>query len=208
MNLEQVYERWERKVRAEGKLEGKAEGKLEGKAEGKLEGKAEGKLEGHTKAVLVVVEGRGLSVSAAQRKQILACTDLQQLEAWLRGRARHAERRRVALGARRRGEAATGPKVRRAGALSRSASCEAAPAPPGSQPGAEATLERSPGSLGRGAWGVATGFTGHDGNGLPWTACHAFLPSRVHSSQAAPAESSLRASGLPAWSRRLRVRCP
>jgi hypothetical protein len=60
MNLERVYERWERKVKAEGKAEGKAE------------------------AVLAVLDGRGLAVTAAQRKQVLGCTSNALLDAWLR----------------------------------------------------------------------------------------------------------------------------
>jgi hypothetical protein len=60
MNWEKAYERWERKVKAEGKAEGKAE------------------------AVLAVLEGRGLTITAAQRRQVLACTDNAVLNAWLR----------------------------------------------------------------------------------------------------------------------------
>jgi hypothetical protein len=60
MNWERVYERWERKVKAQGRHEGKAE------------------------AVLAVLEGRALAITAAQRKQVLACTDAAQLDAWLR----------------------------------------------------------------------------------------------------------------------------
>jgi hypothetical protein len=60
MNLERVYERWERRVKAEGKAEGKAE------------------------AVLAVLEGRGLTITAAQRRQVLASTDNSELDAWLR----------------------------------------------------------------------------------------------------------------------------
>ena len=41
-------------------------------------------LEGKAETVLVVLYGRGLTVSAAQRKQILACTDLSKLDAWAR----------------------------------------------------------------------------------------------------------------------------
>jgi len=37
MNLDRVYERWERKVKAQGRREGKAEGKAEGNVEGRLE---------------------------------------------------------------------------------------------------------------------------------------------------------------------------
>jgi hypothetical protein len=64
MSLERVYERWERKVKAQGRREGKAEGKAE--------------------AVLAVLEGRALAITAAQRKQMLGCTDAAQLDAWLR----------------------------------------------------------------------------------------------------------------------------
>ena len=64
MNLDQLYS------------DGKRDGKREGKAEGKVEGKAED--------VLVVLEVRGVPVSAAQRKQVLACTDKAKLDAWVR----------------------------------------------------------------------------------------------------------------------------
>jgi hypothetical protein len=60
MNLDQIYERWERKTLARGRREGKAE------------------------AMLAVLEGRGLVVTAAQRKQVLACTNPVQIDAWLR----------------------------------------------------------------------------------------------------------------------------
>jgi hypothetical protein len=64
MNVDQIYERWERKTLARGKAEGKVEGKAE--------------------AMLAVLEGRGLVVTAAQRKRVLACTNAAQLDAWLR----------------------------------------------------------------------------------------------------------------------------
>jgi hypothetical protein len=63
MNLERIYERWERKVKAEGRLEGK--------------------LEGRADALLAVLEGRGLAITTTQRKQMLACVDDAQLNAWL-----------------------------------------------------------------------------------------------------------------------------
>jgi hypothetical protein len=84
MNLERVYERWERKTLAKGRAEGKAEGKVEGKAEGKVEGKAEGKVEGKAETLLEVLDARGLTVTSAQRKQVLACTDAARLDAWAR----------------------------------------------------------------------------------------------------------------------------
>jgi hypothetical protein len=55
-NWEKAYERRERKVKAEGKA----------------------------KAVLAVLAGRGLTITAAQRRQVLACTDNAVLNAWLR----------------------------------------------------------------------------------------------------------------------------
>jgi hypothetical protein len=64
MSLERVYERWERQVKEQGHREGKAEGKAE--------------------AVLAVLEGRGLTITAAQRKQVLTSTDNAELDAWLR----------------------------------------------------------------------------------------------------------------------------
>jgi hypothetical protein len=71
MNLERVYERWEQKVKTQGKLEGKLEGQLEGQ------------LEGLARALLAVLEGRGLAITASQRKQMVACTDAAQLDVWL-----------------------------------------------------------------------------------------------------------------------------
>ena len=61
-------------------LRGKAEGKTEGEARGKAEGKAEGKAQ----AVLAVLEARGLAPTEQQRQRILACTDLEQLNSWVR----------------------------------------------------------------------------------------------------------------------------
>lgn len=67
MNLEHAYERWEQKVKAKSHREGRAEGKAEGKAE----------------AVLVLLAGRGIEITAAQRERVLACSDTRQLDAWL-----------------------------------------------------------------------------------------------------------------------------
>jgi uncharacterized protein YjiS (DUF1127 family) len=72
MNLEQIYERWERKTLARGRREGEARGEAKGKAAGKAE------------AVLGVLDARGLAVTAAQREQVLACAREAQLDAWLR----------------------------------------------------------------------------------------------------------------------------
>jgi hypothetical protein len=64
MNLEQIYDRWERKTLAKGEAKGKAEGKAE--------------------AILAVLDARGLTVTAAQRKLVLACASAARLNAWLR----------------------------------------------------------------------------------------------------------------------------
>lgn len=43
----------------------------------------QGRAEGKAHAVLVILEGRGLSVTATQRKQFLQCKDDALLNAWL-----------------------------------------------------------------------------------------------------------------------------
>jgi flagellar biosynthesis/type III secretory pathway protein FliH len=111
LNYERIYERWRRKVTTEARREARREALAAGKAEGLAAGKAEGLAAGKAEAVLAVLEGRGLPVSAAQRKRVLGCADHAQLDAWLRaagvtpsakdllGPVRPA--RRAGLGARR-----------------------------------------------------------------------------------------------------------
>ena len=53
-------------------------------AQGKAEGKAEGEAKGKAEALLVILDTRGLSVSEAQREHISSCTDLGELERFLR----------------------------------------------------------------------------------------------------------------------------
>jgi hypothetical protein len=48
------------------------------------EGKVKGKVAAKAEDVLTVLEVRGVPVSAAQRKQVLACTDEAKLDAWVR----------------------------------------------------------------------------------------------------------------------------
>lgn len=64
--------------------EAAAQGKAEGKAEGLAEGKAQGLAEGKAQDVLTVLKIRGVRVPTAARNRIRACTDLDQLETWLR----------------------------------------------------------------------------------------------------------------------------
>jgi predicted transposase YdaD len=56
----------------------------QGHQQGHEEGRKEGRHEGELAALLEVLDARGLKVSAAVRKQILACTDPAQLKHWLR----------------------------------------------------------------------------------------------------------------------------
>jgi predicted transposase YdaD len=69
---------------SEGSELGRAEGEAKGRAEGEAKGLAEGEAKGEAKTVLAVLEARGLRVTAAQRERVLACTDLAQLEGWVR----------------------------------------------------------------------------------------------------------------------------
>jgi hypothetical protein len=46
-------------------------------------GRNEGKAEGQGAALLTILTRRGLALGAEQRRQIVECTDLGQLEQWL-----------------------------------------------------------------------------------------------------------------------------
>ena len=59
-------------------------GRTEGHTEGRTEGRTEGQALGEAQAVLTVLEARGLAPTAEQRQRILACTDLEQLNTWVR----------------------------------------------------------------------------------------------------------------------------
>jgi hypothetical protein len=64
--------------------EADARGQARGEARGEARGQAIGEARGEAQAVLTVLDARGVSVSEAIREQILACTDLTQLDTWLR----------------------------------------------------------------------------------------------------------------------------
>jgi predicted transposase YdaD len=55
-----------------------------GRDEGREEGREEGQVAGQVRALLTVLESRGLSISKTARVHILACTDMEQLDAWVR----------------------------------------------------------------------------------------------------------------------------
>lgn len=73
--------------RAEGRAQGEAKGRLEGRAEGlvqgRAEGRAEGRVEGEVKAVLGVLESRGIELPERARERISGCANLDLLEGWL-----------------------------------------------------------------------------------------------------------------------------
>jgi hypothetical protein len=54
-----------------------------GKAEGRREGKAEGEAKGKREALLLVLKGRGLAITQAQRAAIRACEDPAELDRWV-----------------------------------------------------------------------------------------------------------------------------
>jgi len=56
----------------------------QGEAQGKAEGRAEGKAEGEARAVLAVLDARGVEVPERVRADIADCTDLVQLRSWIR----------------------------------------------------------------------------------------------------------------------------
>jgi hypothetical protein len=53
-------------------------------AQGREEGRQEGRHEAERAAILKVLDVRGLKVDAASRERILACSEPEQLEVWLR----------------------------------------------------------------------------------------------------------------------------
>jgi predicted transposase YdaD len=63
--------RWVREMRHELFADTLAEGRTEGRAEGKRE------------ALLLVLDGRGVAITRAQRAAILACEDLAKLDRWI-----------------------------------------------------------------------------------------------------------------------------
>jgi hypothetical protein len=58
-------------------------GRKEGEAKGRAEGEAQGRAEATAQAILTVLEVRGVIVGDADRRRILACTDLAALDVWM-----------------------------------------------------------------------------------------------------------------------------
>ncbi|WP_328855147.1 hypothetical protein OHB01_07720 [Microbispora hainanensis] len=59
-------------------------GRAEGREEGREEGRRRGRAEGEARAVLTVLEARGIAVSDSDRAFISACTDVGLLDEWVR----------------------------------------------------------------------------------------------------------------------------
>lgn len=59
--------------------------------EGRAEGRTEGRAKGEARAVLDVLNARGIAVPEQVRRQVAECTDLDQLDVWVR-RAATAEK--------------------------------------------------------------------------------------------------------------------
>lgn len=77
--------------REEGRREGRAEGRREGHVLGRQEGRYEGEREALVRAIVEILEARGLETGPAVRGAIITCMDTEQLQRWL-VRAATAER--------------------------------------------------------------------------------------------------------------------
>jgi len=56
----------------------------QGEARGRTEGEAKGRTEGEARAVLAILRARGIPVPDDIRTRITTCTDLDQLDTWVR----------------------------------------------------------------------------------------------------------------------------
>ncbi|HTZ25743.1 MAG TPA: hypothetical protein VMC83_17250 [Streptosporangiaceae bacterium] len=70
------------KLEAEAKARGEAAGLERGEAMGLARGEAMGLARGRAQTILQVLAARGIDVPAEIRDQVLACTDIAQLDAW------------------------------------------------------------------------------------------------------------------------------
>jgi hypothetical protein len=70
-------------LEAAAEARGEAKGRIEGEAKGRAEGRAEGEAIGMVKAILKMLEARGIAVSPDQREEIGCCSDLARLSRWV-----------------------------------------------------------------------------------------------------------------------------
>jgi hypothetical protein len=61
-----------------------AQGREEGRDEGREEGRDEGRAEGRAASVIAVLEARGLKITRNASRHILQCSDVVQLDRWIR----------------------------------------------------------------------------------------------------------------------------
>jgi hypothetical protein len=78
-------------VRAKDRQAAMQEGRQEGLQEGRQEGRQEGLVRGKAGALLLVLAGRGISISSVDRKRILGETDIERLDRWIACAARCAD---------------------------------------------------------------------------------------------------------------------
>jgi hypothetical protein len=64
--------------------QGQTEGRAEGLSEGRAEGLTEGRAEGEVRALLAILNARGIPVPDHVYARIVACTDLDHLDTWVR----------------------------------------------------------------------------------------------------------------------------
>jgi len=81
--IKAMYKTWE-----DARAEGLAEGITKGIAKGIAKGRAEGSAATQAKAVLTVLQVRGIPVSGAARKRIMGEKNQKQLERWLKKASR------------------------------------------------------------------------------------------------------------------------
>ena len=74
----------EKRGLAQGKTVGRTEGLAEGRTEGLAEGRTEGLAEGKRDTLRMILTERGLALTAAQRRRIDGCSEIPQLDAWLK----------------------------------------------------------------------------------------------------------------------------
>ncbi|MBV9315740.1 MAG: hypothetical protein JO100_18855, partial [Pseudonocardia sp.] len=69
---------------ARGQARGEARGQARGEARGQARGEARGQARGEARSVLAVLDARGINVPEDTRNRITSCTDLDQLNTWIR----------------------------------------------------------------------------------------------------------------------------
>jgi hypothetical protein len=55
----------------------------QGEAKGRAEGEIKGEIKGETKALLAVLEARGMTLDPSTRERIEGCMDAEQLQRWI-----------------------------------------------------------------------------------------------------------------------------